>query len=378
MQRNPTFDGKISLIGHSLGSAILFDILCRQDSQPKPKRKGEKGYQLDFPVEDFYALGSPIGLFQMLGGRTIAARQTDEHRHVSVGSDLGGMDDPMPGPTSSKKAVNPDPGDVHGENPVSRPKCSSIFNIFHPTDPISYRIEPLISPAMAALKPQPLPYTKRGFFGASVGQGFTGIGARVGKSVSSMWSSVASSLLTRGLGYGEESTKGALNAKSSGPLSMGPNLNTSTSSSSAGTNLGAGVAPPTAPLPPRGTEIAKINEDKIDHDRTATSNADGGQHPRTLIQNELETLSGDFEKRRKSAQSDAEIRDLGGAVKGTAEWADAEERGRKLRKEEAKVRRLNRKFNITIRLCNRDISLIRTQKMAALTSPSRKVRLTST
>ncbi|SMR54434.1 unnamed protein product [Zymoseptoria tritici ST99CH_1E4] len=360
MQRNPTFDGKISLIGHSLGSAILFDILCRQDSQPKPKRKSDKGYQLDFPVEDFYALGSPIGLFQMLGGRTIAARQTDEHRHVSVGSDLGGMDDPMPGPTSSKKAVNPDPGDVHGENPVSRPKCSSIFNIFHPTDPISYRIEPLISPAMAALKPQPLPYTKRGFFGASVGQGFTGIGARVGKSVSSMWSSVASSLLTRGLGYGEESTKGALNAKSSGPLSMGPNLNTSTSSSSAGTNLGAGVAPPTAPLPPRGTEIAKINEDKIDHDRTATSNADGGQHPRTLIQNELETLSGDFEKRRKSAQSDAEIRDLGGAVKGTAEWADAEERGRKLRKEEAKVRRLNQngRVDFSIQEGAFDINLI--------------------
>ena len=30
MQRNPSFNGKVSLIGHSLGSAILFDILCRQ------------------------------------------------------------------------------------------------------------------------------------------------------------------------------------------------------------------------------------------------------------------------------------------------------------------------------------------------------------
>ena len=29
---------------------------------------------MDFEVEDFYALGSPIGLFQMLKGRTISAR----------------------------------------------------------------------------------------------------------------------------------------------------------------------------------------------------------------------------------------------------------------------------------------------------------------
>lgn len=35
LQRNPHFNGKISLIGHSLGSAILFDILCRQNGPDK-------------------------------------------------------------------------------------------------------------------------------------------------------------------------------------------------------------------------------------------------------------------------------------------------------------------------------------------------------
>jgi hypothetical protein len=360
MKRNPTFDGKISLVGHSLGSAILFDLLCGQDLEQKHRRKGDKSMQLDFPVEDFYALGSPIGLFQMLGGRTIAARLGDEHRDARVGSDLGDMADPMLGPSSSKKTVNPNPDHLQGENPVSRPKCNSIFNIFHPTDPISYRIEPLISPAMASLKPQPLPYTKRGFFGAPSGQGFTGMGARVGKSVSSLWSSVASSLLTRGLGYGEESSKGSALSKSSGPLSMGPSLSTATSSSSAGTNLGAGVAPPTAPLPAAGTEIAKINDDKSKDGRSRTQNADDKNHPPTLIEGELETLSGDFEKRRKSAQSDAEIRDLGGAAKGTPEWAEVEERARKLKKEEAKVRRLNQngRVDFSIQEGAFDINLI--------------------
>lgn len=203
---------------------------------------------------------------------------------------------------------------------------------------------------MASLKPQPLPYTKRGIFGAPVGQGFTGIGARVGKSVSSMWSSVASSLLTRGLGYGEEPTRAT--AKSNGPLSMASVANGPGASGGAGTNIAAGVIPATNPVPADGTEIAKMGRvDRVATDAQTTSQKK--QHPPTLIESELETLSGDFEKRRKSAQSDAETRDLGaGAVKGTPEWAEAEERGRKLRKEEGKVRRLNRKFWCQVLMLN--------------------------
>lgn len=81
-ERNPSFKGKVSLVGHSLGSAIMFDILCIQrDPRARPsaqsakqRRSTEEGLKLDFEVEDFYALGSPIGLFQMLKGRTIVAR----------------------------------------------------------------------------------------------------------------------------------------------------------------------------------------------------------------------------------------------------------------------------------------------------------------
>ncbi len=37
---------------------------------------------------------------------------------------------------------------------VSSPKCSQLYNLFHPSDPIAYRLEPLIAPAMSSLKPQ--------------------------------------------------------------------------------------------------------------------------------------------------------------------------------------------------------------------------------
>lgn len=80
-ERNPEFKGKMSLIGHSLGSAIFFDILCRQKENPKIQGWGSaahqrhnknrqpthkthtKGLDFEFEVEDFYCLGSPIGSY---------------------------------------------------------------------------------------------------------------------------------------------------------------------------------------------------------------------------------------------------------------------------------------------------------------------------
>ncbi len=83
-ERNPEFKGKVHLMGHSLGSAIFFDVLCRQREQteehrhplrfwPSQNRQESKlkdhELQFDFKVDDFFCLGSPVGLFQMLKGR---------------------------------------------------------------------------------------------------------------------------------------------------------------------------------------------------------------------------------------------------------------------------------------------------------------------
>ncbi|KAG9587068.1 DDHD-domain-containing protein, partial [Aureobasidium melanogenum] len=165
-ERNPSFKGKVSLVGHSLGSAIMFDILClqeRHESQQKLSGKAARNpMKLDFEVEDFYALGSPIGLFQMLKGRTISARDAGQgHMDSKSAAFLGS--------TSSSSDNLTGMGTQNSDLPVSSPKCRQVFNIFHPTDPISYRIEPLISPAMSSLKPQPLPYTKRGIFSTATG-----------------------------------------------------------------------------------------------------------------------------------------------------------------------------------------------------------------
>lgn len=136
-QRNPNYKGSVSLGGHSLGSLILFDLLCHQhndnmepqsenhDSFERPKKKrigaGQPNViypQLVFNPMSFYALGSPIGMFVTTRGIT----------------DLG-LD-------------------------FELPTCEAFFNIFHPYDPVAYRIEPLINEEFASITPVLIPHHK--------------------------------------------------------------------------------------------------------------------------------------------------------------------------------------------------------------------------
>ena len=321
VQRNPTFSGKVSLIGHSLGSAILFDILSRQ-KQTKPTSSGSNRYRkggqrggnyggnqpvsdlgLKFEVEDFYCLGSPLGLYQMLKGRKIAARRSISGVAAQSPLNPDALDDSFLGAPSQQSA------DIGGTREsdilsvtVSSPKCEQLYNIFHPAAPIAYRIEPLISRAMSSLKPQPLPYTKKGIFGVQA-QGFTNIGARVGQSVSGLWSNitsgVASSLLNRSLGLTGE-----------GQLTSSQSMNA-----------------PQIQQKPNTSTLAGNSQSEQEQNP---------EYPPTLIDSELETLYAGFEKRRKSHQSD-ENRDLS----ERAQWIEADEKSKRLRREEAKVRALN-------------------------------------
>ncbi|KAI9783477.1 MAG: hypothetical protein M1816_001359 [Peltula sp. TS41687] len=348
-EKNPNFKGHVSLLGHSLGSAIMFDILCDQRDRPRSgvatserrsshdkassKEGEEAGLDLDFEVDSFFCIGSPIGLFQMLNGRTIAARQSSPPSPSS--SDIGlaqksSLADPV---SISNAAADKNSSRDHLSATVSSPKCARLYNIFHPTDPISYRIEPLISPAMASLPPQALPYTKKGIFGAPVSQGLSGIGARVGQSVSGLWTSfssgIATSILNRSLGIsGEDILKTP--AQNVGQLGGRP------SSIGAGTNISGGDVIATTPTT-RAVQAVDRGDDKKRKLESDMSTSDlAGERPPTLIDGELETLYSGFQKRRKSHQSGGG-QDLG----ETAEWQALEETARRIKNQELKVRALN-------------------------------------
>lgn len=327
IERNPSFRGKVSMIGHSLGSAIVFDILCRQrdanlaplsihrprrsvSQQKKESKHHDSDFGLKFEVEDFYCLGSPLGLYQMLKGRKIAGRLALKTLPKASPFNTDALEDPFLGPVSVQ-AKSREADLVHIG--ISSPKCAQLFNIFHPADPIAYRIEPLISNAMSPLKPQPLPYTKKGIFGVQ-GQGFSNIGAMVSQSVGGMWtnltSGVASSLLNRSLGLtGEGQLSSTPVSTSSAPQIYSRRENSI--SAGAGTNITAGGV---------------LSEEK----------RPGEERPPTLLDADKVTLYAEFEKNRRALQSD-DGRDLGENL----EWLEAERRSTRLRQEEAKVRELN-------------------------------------
>ncbi|CAF1049147.1 unnamed protein product, partial [Didymodactylos carnosus] len=94
LQRNPSFKGQVSVIGHSLGSVILYDVLVNQVSN-----------QDDPQLEPTIAHGSPIAMFLTVRGINSLAQDYE------------------------------------------LPTCKGLFNIFHPYDPVAYRIEPLIDPS---------------------------------------------------------------------------------------------------------------------------------------------------------------------------------------------------------------------------------------
>ncbi|KAL8416038.1 hypothetical protein RB596_006554 [Gaeumannomyces avenae] len=329
MERNPKFTGKVHIIGHSLGSAIMFDILCRQKETPSSSDVGRNALRFrtpqdrpgpskdprelkfDFDVEDLYCLGSPIGLFQMLKGRTISARHLPYALPSESPLDPDSIDDPFLAADVGQR-VSTITGLPYS---ISSPKLGQLFNIFHPSDPIAYRMEPLITPAMSSLKSQILPYTKKGIFGSAAPQGITGIGVKVGQSVSGLWSSlsagIASNILNRSLGLTQEDVAN-MSAQQPTP-----------SSSAAGANSGAGVISDGQSQAEKAAERKKqLARSSMGERQESFSGNDV-----TLLDDELETLYSNFESRH---------------VKNKDAWQEEEHKARRLRREELKVQALNR------------------------------------
>ncbi|KAI8909093.1 DDHD domain-containing protein [Gorgonomyces haynaldii] len=148
-ERNPDFNGTVSLYGHSLGSVLSMDVLSSDPVRMSPQNpkmekqastvdltdllttgsasrfvKGLMGTMenvsfepLCFPVQTLFAVGSPIGIFLLLEGNRLRAYEEVDGVPVE-------------------------------EKHVTRPKTKQIYNIFHPYDPVAFRMEPLVTPSM--------------------------------------------------------------------------------------------------------------------------------------------------------------------------------------------------------------------------------------
>ncbi|XP_068313537.1 phospholipase SGR2-like isoform X4 [Pyrus communis] len=101
------------------------------DGSPKNHTPSITYTKLEFKVDTFFAVGSPLGVFLAL-------------RNIRIGIGKG--------------------KEYWEEENISEemPACRQIFNIFHPFDPVAYRIEPLVCKEYIGKRPVIIPYHKGG------------------------------------------------------------------------------------------------------------------------------------------------------------------------------------------------------------------------
>ncbi|XP_014219125.1 phospholipase DDHD1-like [Copidosoma floridanum] len=114
-ERHPEWQGKVSILAHSLGCVIVYDIVTRWmgfETYP-PASSPCLSEGLRFPIENLFCLGSPLSVFLALRTRTPSNRL-----------------DLMP-----------------------EYLCNRFYNIFHWSDPVAYRMEPLLERGYSKIEP---------------------------------------------------------------------------------------------------------------------------------------------------------------------------------------------------------------------------------
>ncbi|XP_045607701.2 SEC23-interacting protein isoform X2 [Procambarus clarkii] len=154
-QRNPSFSGLVSLGGHSLGSVILFDLLMHQS----PELNEAFHSTLSSPQDDHddckrenrSSVTSPVDY--IMGGAG-TGQPSIVYPHISFKPEaffLMGSPIAMFITVRGIETIGPD---------FELPTCKRVFNIFHPFDPVAYRLETLIDPSLIEVRPVLVPHHK--------------------------------------------------------------------------------------------------------------------------------------------------------------------------------------------------------------------------
>ena len=132
-ERNPGFaeNGKVSIIAHSLGSALSADILAQQPTRVKPlgsmtPEELRSETQFLFDTRMLFLVGSPLALFLHLTSTSLLARAGRSRAT----------------PTSSVPASKP------GTTSLA---IDSLYNVYNTTDPIAFRMNPVVDSAYSKL-----------------------------------------------------------------------------------------------------------------------------------------------------------------------------------------------------------------------------------
>ncbi|KAJ0024171.1 hypothetical protein Pint_07041 [Pistacia integerrima] len=217
LKRNPGYDGKVSIYGHSLGSVLSYDILSHQENLSSPfpmdwrykeqqdtieesshtmnNQPSNGGSSADLkeheeaPAEDFSSLVGTV----VSDTATATDEQTTKEDMVinknellatepkqSISEKLEPMLDDEPKSYTPYikytklefkvdtffavgSALGKGQDYMDEENIIEEMlACRQMFNIFHPYDPVAYRVEPLVCKEFLTVRPVIIPYHRGG------------------------------------------------------------------------------------------------------------------------------------------------------------------------------------------------------------------------
>lgn len=149
------FNGQIVLIGDSMGSVLAFDALCRGTSNGGTSNGGRHGSDGSALEDDNQFFGNELDASKLLTPpsprrRTSSISDSRLARFDFEVSDFFMFGSPLGYILAARRIIDNNSGNV-------KPHCSQIYNLFHPTDPISSRLEPLISARFSVLTPVNVP-----------------------------------------------------------------------------------------------------------------------------------------------------------------------------------------------------------------------------
>ncbi|TRY52942.1 DDHD domain containing protein [Cryptosporidium tyzzeri] len=126
---------KIVLIGHSLGSVIVYELVSRQQTRITKSEIPK----LDFVVDHLFLWGSPLPAMLVM--------MFPEYLRSGLTLPKG------------LAPIQPNEGFSGGNFILNKCPELKIYNVFHPYDPVAFRLEPLLYPNLVSL-PDPvlLPY----------------------------------------------------------------------------------------------------------------------------------------------------------------------------------------------------------------------------
>jgi pimeloyl-ACP methyl ester carboxylesterase len=149
-RNNPGFqeNGRVHLIGHSLGSVMAMEILSKQPTHVPvnlPLDKGEPGEKMfEFDTTNLFCCGSPAGFFLLLNGARLIPRK-GKNKPGMEGEDHG--------------------GGVASEAAFGCLAVNNLYNIAHRNDPIAYLLNAAVDTDYAAsLQPASVPSASTGLF----------------------------------------------------------------------------------------------------------------------------------------------------------------------------------------------------------------------